>query len=59
MSSTPKLFQEIKVGDMVLKHRVVMAPLTRYRADVNHVPLDIVKKYYEQRASCPGKFLSR
>ncbi|KUL85796.1 hypothetical protein ZTR_07359 [Talaromyces verruculosus] len=34
-----------------------MAPLTRYRADDDHVPLDFVKDYYEQRASVPGTLL--
>ncbi|KAF9265073.1 NADH:flavin oxidoreductase/NADH oxidase [Marasmius fiardii PR-910] len=53
-----KLFQPIKVGDVWLKHRVVLAPLTRFRADENHVPLlPIVKEYYTQRASEPGTLL--
>lgn len=34
-----------------------MAPLTRYRADENHVPLDMVAEYYAQRASVPGTLL--
>ncbi|CAK5262933.1 unnamed protein product [Mycena citricolor] len=50
----PKLFQPIVVGDMQLKHRVVMAPLTRYRSDKERIPLPIVKEYYVQRASQPG-----
>jgi hypothetical protein len=54
MSATPKLFQEIKVGDVILKHRVAMAPLTRLRANYTHVPLDIVREHYEQRANTPG-----
>jgi NADPH2 dehydrogenase len=54
MSATSKLFQPIKVGDVTLKHRVALAPLTRFRADINHVPLDIVREYYEQRGSSPG-----
>ncbi|EIN14722.1 FMN-linked oxidoreductase [Punctularia strigosozonata HHB-11173 SS5] len=56
-SPTPKLFQEITVGDVTLKHRVALAPLTRFRADVNHVPLNIVRQYYEQRARIPGTLL--
>ena len=52
-----KLFEPITVGPVTLQHRVVLAPLTRFRADINHVPLDIVKTYYEQRASTPGQYL--
>lgn len=52
-----KLFQPIRVGNLSLSHRVVLAPLTRYRADDAHVPLDIVAKYYAQRASVPGSLL--
>jgi NADPH2 dehydrogenase len=54
MAAVPKLFREIRVGDMTLKHRIVMAPLTRFRANIFHVPLDMVREYYEQRASTPG-----
>lgn len=52
-----KLFQPLKVGNVQLQHRVVMPPLTRFRADEQHVPLPIVKTYYEQRASVPGTLL--
>ncbi|KAL4252357.1 Aldolase-type TIM barrel [Abortiporus biennis] len=55
--STPKLFQPIKVGDVELKHRVVLAPLTRFRADSKHVPSDLQAEYYAQRASTPGTLL--
>ena len=34
-----------------------MAPLTRYRADNDHVPLPFVEEYYEQRGSVPGTLL--
>jgi len=49
-----KLFQSMKVGDSQLQHRMVMAPLTRFRADDDNVPLDMVKEYYAQRACVPG-----
>ncbi|KAI1105703.1 NADH:flavin oxidoreductase/NADH oxidase family protein [Jackrogersella minutella] len=52
-----RLFKPLKVGNVTLQHRVVMAPLTRFRADSNHVPLPFVKEYYEQRASVPGTLL--
>jgi len=57
LPQTPKLFQPIKVGRMNLQHRVVMAPLTRFRADSNHVHTDLAVEYYRQRASTPGTLL--
>ncbi|KAL0576602.1 hypothetical protein V5O48_005395 [Marasmius crinis-equi] len=57
-TSKSKLFQPIKIGDVKLNHRIVLAPLTRYRADENHVSyLPLVKEYYSQRASEPGTLL--
>ncbi|KAJ7664077.1 hypothetical protein B0H17DRAFT_1092396 [Mycena rosella] len=58
-ASVPKLFQPIAVGRQQLKHRVVLAPLTRYRSsDPGHVPLlPMMKEYYTQRASTPGTLL--
>ena len=38
-----KLFTPLTSGPLRLQHRIVMAPLTRYRADSNFVPLPIVK----------------
>ncbi|KIK61449.1 hypothetical protein GYMLUDRAFT_43018 [Collybiopsis luxurians FD-317 M1] len=55
--SRAALFQPAQVGFMTLKHRVVLAPLTRMRADTEHVPHPIVKEYYSQRASVPGSLL--
>src|ERR1700712_3322620 len=53
-----KLFQPLKLGALTLAHRLAMAPLTRFRADANNVPvLPIVKEYYEQRGSVPGTLL--
>lgn len=43
---------------MTLQNRLVMAPLTRFRSDDNHVPLlPMVKEYYAQRACVPGTLL--
>ncbi|KAB5570123.1 hypothetical protein GE09DRAFT_696730 [Coniochaeta sp. 2T2.1] len=52
-----KLFTPLKLGSVELDHRIAMAPLTRYRADDDRVPLPIVKEYYVQRASTPGTLL--
>lgn len=42
---------------MELKHRIAMAPLTRLRADDNHVMLPMAQEYYAKRASVPGTLL--
>ncbi|EJD49440.1 FMN-linked oxidoreductase [Auricularia subglabra TFB-10046 SS5] len=55
--STPALFTPVRVGATALEHRVVLAPLTRYRADVDHVHTDLAVEYYAQRASTPGTLL--
>ncbi|QCO20913.1 alkene reductase [Acinetobacter cumulans] len=39
------------LGDLYLKNRVVMAPLTRSRATADRVPTDMMAQYYAQRAS--------
>ncbi|KAK0493344.1 hypothetical protein EDD18DRAFT_1179642 [Armillaria luteobubalina] len=54
----PKLFEPTQVGSISLNHRVVLAPLTRFRASKEHIPhVRIVKEYYEQRAHAPGTLL--
>ncbi|PWY91204.1 NADH:flavin oxidoreductase/NADH oxidase family protein [Aspergillus heteromorphus CBS 117.55] len=52
-----KLFSPIQVGRSPLAHRIAMAPMTRFRADENHVPLPMVADHYEQRAAVPGTLL--
>jgi N-ethylmaleimide reductase len=44
------LFEPVKFGDIELKNRVVMAPLTRNRSP-KAIPNDLNIAYYEQRAS--------
>ncbi|PIL29745.1 hypothetical protein GSI_08184 [Ganoderma sinense ZZ0214-1] len=56
-STTPALFTPIQLGDMKLAHRVVLAPLTRFRNDDAHVPTALGVEYYTQRSSVPGTFL--
>ena len=55
--AVPALFQPITIGDITLTHRVVLAPLTRYRSDDAHVPTNLGVEYYAQRASVPGTLL--
>lgn len=52
------LFEPIKVGRSQLQHRVVMSPLTRFRADADHVQIQpLVSEYYGQRASVTGTLI--
>ncbi|MDY6456151.1 alkene reductase [Acinetobacter faecalis] len=45
------LSSPIQFGDLKLKNRVVMAPLTRSRATDDRVPTAMMAEYYAQRAS--------
>lgn len=45
------LLSSFKLGDITLKNRVIMAPLTRSRAGEERMPNDLMKQYYTQRSS--------
>ena len=45
------LFQPFQLGSIALRNRIVMAPMTRNRADASHLPTPIMAEYYGQRAS--------
>lgn len=45
------LFQPIRLGSIELGNRIVMAPMTRNRADQGNVPAEMTIEYYAQRAS--------
>ena len=45
------LFDPIRIGDIDLANRIVMAPLTRNRAAPGQVPSRLALEYYRQRAS--------
>jgi len=47
----PTLFDPIRIGDIPLATRIVMAPLTRNRAGPGQVPVDLMTQYYAQRAN--------
>lgn len=47
----PTLFDPINIGEIKLPNRIVMAPMTRSRADSNGVPTELMATYYAQRAS--------
>ncbi|KAJ3034509.1 hypothetical protein HDV00_004974 [Rhizophlyctis rosea] len=55
--ATPHLFSPIKVGDMQLKHRIVMGPMTRSRSP-GEVANDLNALHYEQRATDGGLIIS-
>lgn len=45
------LFDSLKIGEIDLKNRIIMAPLTRSRANDEGVQPDFTVDYYTQRAS--------
>jgi N-ethylmaleimide reductase len=49
MSETHLLYTPIEIGDLELKNRVVMAPMTRSRA-LDNLPNALMATYYGQRA---------
>jgi N-ethylmaleimide reductase len=49
--SALNLFSPITIGSVALSNRIVMAPMTRCRADVNHNLTELMVEYYAQRAS--------
>ncbi|KAJ7846245.1 hypothetical protein B0H14DRAFT_3109009 [Mycena olivaceomarginata] len=58
LETSAKLFTPIRIGDIQLRHRVVLAPLTRLRVDPRtNIIFPMVKEYYAQRASTPGTLI--
>ncbi len=47
----PSLLDPLRIGSLDLPNRVLMAPLTRLRATVDHIPTPVMRRYYAQRAS--------
>ena len=57
--TTSSLFLPLNIGPLTLKHRVVMAPLTRSRSEQpGDIPGDLMREYYTQRASDGGLIIS-
>ncbi len=52
-----KLFDPIRLGDLELPNRILMAPLTRSRAGAGRIANRLMAEYYSQRASA-GLILS-
>ncbi|MFL6706996.1 MAG: alkene reductase [Massilia sp.] len=53
-----KLMSPFQIGPYALSHRVVLAPLTRMRADEGARPGPLMVEYYAQRASQGGFLIS-
>ena len=51
MTDTSILFSPVRMGGLDLPNRVLMAPLTRNRAQPDGTPKDMAQTYYAQRAS--------
>jgi N-ethylmaleimide reductase len=51
MSSLDSLFQPVMLGELQLNNRIVMAPMTRNRAESDGCPNDLMANYYGQRAT--------
>jgi N-ethylmaleimide reductase len=52
MPKEQALLKEYTLGDILLRNRVVMAPMTRSRADnPDNAPTDLIAEYYAQRSS--------
>jgi 2,4-dienoyl-CoA reductase-like NADH-dependent reductase (Old Yellow Enzyme family) len=47
----PTLFDPLKLGDLTLPNRIIMAPLTRLRAGETHIPNELMIEYYRQRST--------
>ena len=54
-----RLFSPVTIGPITLRHRVVMAPLTRSRSQQpGDIPGELMLQYYSQRASEGGFIIS-
>ena len=54
-----KLFTPVQIGPITLKHRVVMPPMSRLRAQPGTgIPSDLQLEYYTQRASDGGLIIT-
>ncbi|MGE3930456.1 MAG: alkene reductase, partial [Hyphomonadaceae bacterium] len=51
MAKSGLLFEPLRLGDLVLPNRIVLAPLTRCRAVDERTPNALMRDYYVQRAS--------
>ncbi len=50
LPALPTLFDPIRLGAILARNRILMAPLTRGRGTMDHVPTSMMIDYYRQRA---------
>jgi 2,4-dienoyl-CoA reductase-like NADH-dependent reductase (Old Yellow Enzyme family) len=53
-NSDNALFQPFETGNLKLKNRIVMAPMTRNFSPNDNIPGDTVVEYYRRRAQVPA-----
>ena len=51
MPRLENLFRPLTIGQLTLRNRIVLAPMTRSRAGAERIPNATIAKYYEQRSS--------
>ena len=61
--SNEALFKTLKIGNLSIKNRIALAPLTRGRAGESMIPNDLMGEYYTQRSGAgilisEGTFIS-
>ena len=48
--TTTSLFDSLSIGNLQIKNRIAMAPMTRGRSGESRVPNDLMADYYFQRS---------
>lgn len=48
---TQKLLESFQIGDLKLRNRIALAPMTRARSGADRIPNALMAEYYAQRAS--------
>ena len=51
MMKATSLFEPISLGNLQLRNRIAMAPMTRGRAGKERIPNELMAGYYYQRSS--------
>lgn len=49
--NTDKIFSPTEIGNIKIKNRIALAPMTRGRAGKERIPNDLMATYYKQRAN--------
>ncbi len=62
-TKSPQLLSSFELGDLSLKNRVLMAPMTRGRSNEKGIPNSLMAEYYQQRTGAgliitEGTFIS-